>query len=153
MLITFCADQSLCCNYPNQKCCSQGGGVWIQDGAIVTTSPSPASQTSHSPSNSTSTPTSTPASNPYKLALEISLPVLFFVFLLSLSFYFYIHRTAHKRSISPLQENLQEESQPQGEIGDLHEMDATPSDEVSGNAREMEADVTTRIGWRRLVCF
>lgn len=158
MLLTFCADQSICCNYPNPNCCAQGGGVWIQDGTVVTTSPvptSPSSSSSPPPSSTTSpspSPTST-SSNSYKLALEISLPILTFVFLFSICLYFYVYHVP-KRSHSPLQEPQQGQSQPQDGIEEPYEMDNTLSDGELGNSRNADTRATARLGWRRLgFCF
>jgi hypothetical protein len=157
MLLTFCADLSICCNYPNPECCADHGGVWIQDGMIVTTSPAlalPPLSTSPPPSSTTgptSTPTPTPPSNSYILALEISLPVLFSILLFTLCLYLY--RRAAKPSLSPSPGPPQGQSQPQGEIDGMHEMDSAPLGGELENTRETEARATARKGWGMLRLF
>ena len=173
MLITFCADQSVCCNYPNPKCCSQGKGVWIDDGIVVTTMPAPTSQsltTLSAPSASATisrSPNSTPPS--FKLALEITLPILTFV-LLSLCLCLCCRRSSSKRPASPSQvlppqqqqqqqeqqeqqEQEQEQEQPDTTIeiegAGLYEMDTAGRESGATKEGELRATVASWVRWRK----
>ncbi|KAI9768418.1 MAG: hypothetical protein M1839_004115 [Geoglossum umbratile] len=98
VLVTECEDQSVCCDYPNPTCCSQGKGSWIVAGgqAVGTrppTPPTPGSQYSVIPR--TGSPHHKPS--PLVLALAITLPVLSAL----LAFILYFWFQGHKRHPRP----------------------------------------------------
>jgi hypothetical protein len=162
MLVTFCADQSVCCNYPNFKCCNRGGGVWIDDGIIVTTMPAPTSQslTILSPPSASTTISRSPnpTSSSFRLALEITLPLLTFV-LLSLCLCLCRRRSSSKRSASPSRvlppQQQQQQQQPPDttteiEGSGLYEMDTAARESGATREGESQATVASWVRWRKL---
>jgi hypothetical protein len=161
MLITFCADQSVCCNYPNLKCCNKGEGVWIDDGIVVTTMPAPTSQslTTLSPPSASPTISRSPNSTQpsFRLALEITLPLLTFV-LIFLCLCLCRRRSSSKRSASPshvLPPQQQQQQQPPDttteiEGAGLYEMSTAGRESGATREGELQTTVASWVRWRKL---
>jgi hypothetical protein len=112
--ITFCPNLSICCGNQNTTCCRDGHGVWIQDGQIISTAPSPSytftqsalgSNTALSPAVASMTPPmSTPISTPTsgltqggKIGLGVGLPIGILV--VSLLVYGYVRERRHRQRL------------------------------------------------------